>query len=88
VSKVALRMLFLSRSDPLLPEFPPFMLDVFEVVDSLVKLPKCVRTGNEQEREASAQNRVNRTVRFCQLQRHSGASSAPARASFSRPIDV
>jgi hypothetical protein len=34
VSKVGLRMLPLSRSDPLLPEFPPFMLDVLKVVDS------------------------------------------------------
>jgi hypothetical protein len=52
VSKVGLRMLFLSRSDPLLPEFPPFMLDVLEVVDSPAESPKCVRTQNEQELEA------------------------------------
>jgi hypothetical protein len=31
-------------SDPLLLEFPPFMLDVFEVVNSPVELPKCVAT--------------------------------------------
>jgi hypothetical protein len=42
VSKVGLRMLPLSRSDPLLQEFPPFMLDVLEVVDSPVESPKCV----------------------------------------------
>jgi hypothetical protein len=55
-------MLFLSRSDPLLPEFPPFMLDMLEVVDYPVELPKCVYTQNEQESEALAQKRTNRTV--------------------------
>jgi hypothetical protein len=45
VSKVGLRMLFLLKSDSLLPEFPPFMLDVLEVLDSPVELPKCVATG-------------------------------------------
>jgi hypothetical protein len=35
-------MLPLSRSNPLLPEFPPFMLDVLEVVGSLAESPKCV----------------------------------------------
>jgi hypothetical protein len=40
VSKVGLMMLFLSRSDLLVPEFSPFMLDVREVVNSPVKLPK------------------------------------------------
>jgi hypothetical protein len=39
-------MLPLSSSDPLCPEFPPLMLDVFEVVDSPVKSPKCVSTQN------------------------------------------
>jgi hypothetical protein len=39
-----LRMLPLSRSDPLLSEFPPFMLDVLEVVDFPVESPKCVAT--------------------------------------------
>jgi hypothetical protein len=47
-------MLPLSRSDPLLPEFPPFMLDMLEVVDSPVKSPKCVHTPNEQELEVPA----------------------------------
>jgi hypothetical protein len=48
VSKVGLRMLPLSRSDPLLLEFPPFMLDVLEVIDSSTESPKCVATWNEQ----------------------------------------
>jgi hypothetical protein len=34
----------LSRSDPLLSEFPPFMLNVLEVVDSPAESPKCVHT--------------------------------------------
>jgi hypothetical protein len=42
-------MLLLSRSDPLVPEFSPFMLDVCEVVDSPAELPKCVTTQIEQE---------------------------------------
>jgi hypothetical protein len=37
-------MLPLSRSDPLLLDFPPFMLDVFEVVDSPAESPKYVAT--------------------------------------------
>jgi hypothetical protein len=37
-------MLFLSRSDLLLPEFSPFMLDVLEVVESPAESPKCVHT--------------------------------------------
>jgi hypothetical protein len=44
VSKVGLRMLPLSSSNPLLPEFPLFMLDVLEVVKSPVESPKCVHT--------------------------------------------
>jgi hypothetical protein len=36
--------LFLLRSDPLVSEFPPFMLDVHEVVDSPAESPKCVYT--------------------------------------------
>jgi hypothetical protein len=44
VFKVGLRMLPLLRSDLLWPEFPPFMLDVLEVVDSPVESSKCVRT--------------------------------------------
>jgi hypothetical protein len=35
-------MLFLSRSDPLVSEFPPFMLDVSEVVNSPEESSKCV----------------------------------------------
>jgi hypothetical protein len=37
-------MLPLSRSDPLWLEFPPFMLDVLEVVDSPAESPKYVTT--------------------------------------------
>jgi hypothetical protein len=44
VLKVGLIMLPLLRSDPLLLEFPPFMLDMLEVFDSLAESPKCVRT--------------------------------------------
>jgi hypothetical protein len=44
VSNVGLRLLLLSRSDTLLPEFPPFMLDALEVVDSPVESPKYVAT--------------------------------------------
>jgi hypothetical protein len=44
VSKLGLRMLPMLRSDPLLLEFPSFMLDVLEVVDSPAELPKCVAT--------------------------------------------
>jgi hypothetical protein len=50
-------MLPLSRSDLLLSGFPLYMLDVFEVVNSPAESPKCVATRNEQEPEASAQNR-------------------------------
>jgi hypothetical protein len=41
-----LLMLPLSRSDPLLL-FPPFMLDVLEVVDSAAELPMCVAAQNK-----------------------------------------
>jgi hypothetical protein len=37
-------MLPLSRSDPLLPGFSPFILDVLEVVNSPVELQTCVAT--------------------------------------------
>jgi hypothetical protein len=53
-------MLPLLRSGPLLPEFPPFMLDVLEVVDSPVESPKCVDTRIGQEPEATVQNSTNR----------------------------
>jgi hypothetical protein len=56
-------MLPLSRSDPLLPEFPPFMIDMLEVVDSLAESPKCVLTQNEQESEAPTRNWANQIVR-------------------------
>jgi hypothetical protein len=46
----------LFRSDLLLPEFPPFMLDVLEVVDSPAESPKCVCTQNEHEPKSPAQN--------------------------------
>jgi hypothetical protein len=45
-----------------LPEFPPFMFDVLEVVDSPAESPKCVATSNEQEPKATAQNCRNRAV--------------------------
>jgi hypothetical protein len=64
VSKVGLGMLFLLRSDPLLLEFPPFMLDMLEVTDSPAESPKCIRTQNEKESEAPTRNRANRTIRF------------------------
>jgi hypothetical protein len=44
VSKVGLRMFPLLWSDPLLPEFQPFMLDILEVVDSPAELAKYVST--------------------------------------------
>jgi hypothetical protein len=66
-------MLPLSRSDPLLPEFPPFILDVLEVVDSPAESSKCVATRNEQGPKAPAQNYRNQTLRFCRDQRQSGA---------------
>jgi hypothetical protein len=52
-------MLPLSRSDLLLSEFSTLMLDVLEVVNSPAESPKCVATRNEQEPEASTQNRKN-----------------------------
>jgi hypothetical protein len=60
-------MLPLSRSDPLWLEFPPFMLDRLEVVDSLAELLKYVRTQNEQKPKATAQNWANRMVQFGKL---------------------
>jgi hypothetical protein len=54
----------LSRSDPLLPEFPPFMLHVLEVVTSPTESPKCVSTRNEQEPKASARKKKNQIVWF------------------------
>jgi hypothetical protein len=57
-------MLPLLRSDLLLSEFPPFMLDVLEVVDSLTESPNCVITRIRQAPEAPDQNCRNRTIRF------------------------
>jgi hypothetical protein len=51
----------------LAPEFPPFMFDVFEVVDSSAESSKYVSTRNEQELKAPTQNRANQTVRFGKL---------------------
>jgi hypothetical protein len=42
--KVGMRMLFLSKSDPLVLKFLPFKLDVLEVVDSRAESRKCVCT--------------------------------------------
>jgi hypothetical protein len=44
----------LSRFNPLWPEFPPFMREVLEVVDSPAESPKFVATRNEQRLEAPA----------------------------------
>jgi hypothetical protein len=60
-------MLFLPRSDPLMPEFPFFMLDMCEVVDSPTGSPKCVGIRIKQELEAPAQNRRSQTVQFLKL---------------------
>jgi hypothetical protein len=43
------------------------MLDLLEVDDSPVELPKCVCTRNEQELEAPVWNRRNRSLRFQKL---------------------
>jgi hypothetical protein len=51
VSKVGLRILLLSRSDPLRPESPPFMLDVLEVIDSPAESSKmCCHTNQTETR--------------------------------------
>jgi hypothetical protein len=63
VSKVGLRMLPLSRPDPLWPEFSPFMLDMVEVVDYPME-SKCVYTRNEQEPETPARNWANWMAQF------------------------
>jgi hypothetical protein len=57
-------MLPLSRLDLLLSEFPPFILDVLEVVDSPAESPKCVATRIGQEPEAPNQKCRNQTARF------------------------
>jgi hypothetical protein len=70
------RMLPMLRLDPLCPNFPPFMLDVLEVVDFPVELPKCVATRIEHELEAPARNSRNRTTWF--LEPDSPVLSRPA----------
>jgi hypothetical protein len=55
-------MLPLLRLDLLLPEFPPFMLDVVEVVNYPAKSSKYVATQNKQEPDTPAQNCRNQTV--------------------------
>jgi hypothetical protein len=52
--------------------FPPFMLDMHEVVDSPVELPKFVTTRNEQESEAPVRNCRIRILRFCRDQQQLG----------------
>jgi hypothetical protein len=59
VLKVGLMMLFLSRLDLLTSESHFFMLEGWEVVDSLVESPKCVGTWIEQESKASIRNSRN-----------------------------
>jgi hypothetical protein len=61
-------MLPLSRSNPLLPEFPHFMLDVLELVDYRAEFPKCVDAQNEQRPDAPAQNYKNWIIRFGKLE--------------------
>jgi hypothetical protein len=65
VSRIGLIMLFLSRSDPLVSEFPPFMFHVYEVVDSPAESPKCIATRIKQGPKAPARSCRNRAVRFC-----------------------
>jgi hypothetical protein len=50
---VGLMMLFSSRLNSLVPEFPPFMFDVREVVDSTVESPKYVCTRNKEVPKAT-----------------------------------
>jgi hypothetical protein len=59
---------FLSRSDPVVPELPFFMLDMCKVVDSPVESPKCVDTRIKQVLKTPAQNRKNRILRFGKLE--------------------
>jgi hypothetical protein len=48
----------------LVPEFPPFMLDVCELVDSLAESPKYVATRIEHEPEAPARSYRNWILQF------------------------
>jgi hypothetical protein len=61
------RMLPMLRLDSLCLNFPPFMLDVLEVVDSPAELLKCVATRIEHEPEAPDRNSRNRTTWFLEL---------------------
>jgi hypothetical protein len=84
VSKVGLRMLPLLRSDPLWPEFPPFMLDVLKVVDSPAESPKCVvpHKMNKDRKplletvEIGQSSFKNRIVGFCRDKRQSGTEKS------------
>jgi hypothetical protein len=70
----------MSSSDSLWPEFPPFMLDVPEVVDFLVESLKNVlphETNRDwrpllETAEIGWFGLANRTVRFCRDRRQSG----------------
>jgi hypothetical protein len=75
-------MLPLSRSDPLLSEFPPFMLDVREVVDSPAESPNVfAREMNKSQKllletgQIGLSDLANWMVQFRQHQRQSGAPS-------------
>jgi hypothetical protein len=69
-------------------KFPPFMLDMREVVISLVESPKCVCTQIREEIEAPVRNRRNWTLRFCQDRRQSGAPSSCNEVLLLRPSGV
>jgi hypothetical protein len=76
VSKVGLRMLPLSRSDPLWLEFPSLMLDVLEVVvpSGVAKnvLPHEINRDRKpllETAETGWSGLANWTVRFCQDRR-------------------
>jgi hypothetical protein len=61
---VGLRILPLSRLDPLWPEFPSFILDVLEVVDSPTESPKICCHTNQTGAGSSCSIWENQTVRF------------------------